>query len=767
MPRKKKNAKAAKIRLNLRTRNLNTGQLITNNNDDEYIPSSNYSEDSSDDEYIDKRIKILGNSFLIWSSNAHSKLKKAYTGNSRATTFKKYGPSGKFTKAAKLSQPITNFFQNESNRSQSEYSELEDRDNDRLEEDDDNGLDGDDDGLEEDDDGLEEEDNNDELDDNYDDRLEEDDDGLDDDDDDDGLEDDDDRLEDDDNDNELEEDDDWLEEENTSDSRSKNELENNKLIKLEEILSGNLRKITAYDYLRYRAVYIFYKEWKHNNLGKEQASLHSAKIVYDKGPYKAKQIRIWAKSWVENGVLPKSLQGCHQKIKSIIDDEDVIEQSLLFIREKGGKITPKQYQIFVKQVIFLQLDLGKSKKSISIKTSCVWLKKLGLTPQSRKKGIYFDGHEREDVIEYRKEFLNKMLAYEKFMPIFEGENMEQQNPLLLPNEKLHIFITHDECLFYANDDRPIVWAPIGEPPLRKKGQGKSIMVSDFLLETDGRLKLNENEILLYPEVPVEARKFLKPGKNEEGWWTAEHLLDQVINYAIPIFETKYPNAIGIFAFDNSTNHGAMAKDALNINNMNVNPGGKQAIMKSTFFGPNNTFQSMVFSANHPIFPNQPKGMKQILIERGLWYDGLIGHCQLCKLKIEDITRTECCMRKILSLEDDFKSQKSQLQEEIEKRGHICIFYPKYHCELNYIEMYWGAAKRYTRENCNYTWSSLQKTVPEALDSISLITIRKFARKSWRYMDIYRKGITGKVAEYAAKKYKSHRRVPDTIYDEIK
>ena len=49
-----------------------------------------------------------------------------------------------------------------------------------------------------------------------------------------------------------------------------------------------------------------------------------------------------------------------------------------------------------------------------------------------------------------------MLIYEKFMPIFEGENMKQQNPLLLPNEKLHLFITHNECIFYANDDRPIV-----------------------------------------------------------------------------------------------------------------------------------------------------------------------------------------------------------------------------------------------------------------------------------------------------------------------
>jgi hypothetical protein len=540
-----------------------------------------------------------------------------------------------------------------------------------------------------------------------------------------------------------------------------------KLIELENILSSNLKKMTAYDYLRYKALHLFIKGWKSENLTKINASLQAAKIVYDKGSYKGKQIRNWAKCWIENGSLPKSLQGCHQKTKSLIDDEDVIEKSLSYIRQNKGKTTPNEYKIFVEQNLLPQLGLTEIKKTISHNTSRIWLRKLGLVPQSRKKGIYFDGHEREDVIEYRKCFLDKMFEYEKLMPKFEGENMEQHNPEISSNEKLHILVTHDECVFYSNDDRPVIWAPLGEPPLRKKGQGKSIMVSEFLLETIGRLKLNSEQVLLHPNVPIEARKYLKPGKNEDGWWTAQHLLDQVINFAIPIFETMHPNAIAIFAFDNSTNHGAMADDALNVSKMNVNPGGKQPLMRSTVYGPNKTFQSMVFPFNHPFYPNQAKGMKQIVIERNLWYEGLVGDCQLCKLKIDDITRTDCCMRRILSLQPDFISQKSQLQEEIEKRGHKCIFYPKYHCELNFIEMYWGAAKRYTRENCDYSWSGLQKTVPEALDSVPLITIRKFARKSWRYMDIYQKGITGKLAEFAVKKYKSHRRVPNEIYNEIK
>ncbi len=42
------------------------------------------------------------------------------------------------------------------------------------------------------------------------------------------------------------------------------------------------------------------------------------------------------------------------------------------------------------------------------------------------------------------------------MPIFVGDEMKQINLKIPDNQKMHIFVMHDESLFYANDDCPIV-----------------------------------------------------------------------------------------------------------------------------------------------------------------------------------------------------------------------------------------------------------------------------------------------------------------------
>ena len=71
MPRRKKISKAAKKRFNEQGYS-NIGQF--NIIDDDYIPSSEYSEDSSDDEFINERIQKLSDFTLIWSKNAHNKI---------------------------------------------------------------------------------------------------------------------------------------------------------------------------------------------------------------------------------------------------------------------------------------------------------------------------------------------------------------------------------------------------------------------------------------------------------------------------------------------------------------------------------------------------------------------------------------------------------------------------------------------------------------------------------------------------------------------
>ena len=59
-------------------------------------------------------------------------------------------------------------------------------------------------------------------------------------------------------------------------------------------------------------------------------------------------------------------------------------------------------------------------------------------------------------------------------------------------------------------------------------------------------------------------------------------------------------------------------------------------------------------------------------------------CEVFKVCL--IENTGCCMARLLSQQDDFKDQLSMLEALITTAGHLCLFLPKFHCELNLIEM---------------------------------------------------------------------------------
>jgi hypothetical protein len=120
------------------------------------------------------------------------------------------------------------------------------------------------------------------------------------------------------------------------------------------------------------------------------------------------------------------------------------------------------------------------------------------------------------------------------MPKFVGDELEIRiDPELEDGQQIHILVTHDETTFQSNDGQKSGWRSKNEQPLHKKGQGRTIHVSDFLTDTIGRLKLNEEEIN-DDKIPNEARVIINPGKNFDGWWNIEQLLDQVFLFFIQL-----------------------------------------------------------------------------------------------------------------------------------------------------------------------------------------------------------------------------------------
>jgi len=189
-------------------------------------------------------------------------------------------------------------------------------------------------------------------------------------------------------------------------------------------------------------------------------------------------------------------------------------------------------------------------KKITERTARRWLRSLGFEPTLTKKGVYIDGHERADVVEYRKLYIKKWdvwAATHAPPPLCSDVEPSQSSvplPLLLtgqPSRKL-VLIFHDESTFHANEDQGWMWAEKGKMIIRPKGQGRGIMVSDFIDEHNGYLALTDAEFeqgkLTYPDLKKEARVLLKYGAEYEGYWNNEKFLHQIVD-AIKIAKVKY------------------------------------------------------------------------------------------------------------------------------------------------------------------------------------------------------------------------------------
>ncbi len=186
----------------------------------------------------------------------------------------------------------------------------------------------------------------------------------------------------------------------------------------------------------------------------------------------------------------------------------------------------------------------------------------------------------------------------------------------------------------------------------------------------------------------------------------------------------------LFTLDHSTIHTKLAEDELRVTQMNLRPGGQQSeLMKDTMFGGKIQYMNFTAREQQPVLvvgkkvqvvnpefravagvaiggaalPDQfkivdttmfkgksvphgsvlegvPKGMKQILLERGLWRETFK---KRCAMKIDQHSSTCCATGALLSCKDfSRESQVSDVSKLIESKQHLCLFLPKYHVSVN-------------------------------------------------------------------------------------
>ncbi|EPQ50851.1 hypothetical protein GLOTRDRAFT_108476 [Gloeophyllum trabeum ATCC 11539] len=470
------------------------------------------------------------------------------------------------------------------------------------------------------------------------------------------------------------------------------------------------------------------------------ASLKTAS-VWRKSSHTAKKLREWAQSFIaDRADLPRNLYGAWNV-------------SLLHKGELAKEIQEHLQSI------------GK------------YIKAMDITPS----GQYVDGHEREDVTTYRQEIFLPTIAELEWNLRRWKDGIEEMTGEKLPRNRRTVIWWHDESTFYAHDRRLIYWVPKDATAVpRQKGEGASLMVADFVSADYGWLRFEQEE----------ARVLFRADKARDGYFTNEDILAHA-ETAMSILDKHFPNEKHVFIFDNATTHLKRADDSLSARRMPKFPTKPGAPLFGVdrkvvgddgkpIYGPDGkvlktrvrmadaqfadgTPQSLYFPPGHEregVF----KGMAVILEERGIT-DAQQLRAECPKFRPKDVPR--CCCRWVLYNQPDFVDVESLLETTCKGRGYEVYFLPKFHCELNFIEQCWGHAKRTYRKNpTSSSEADLERNVIAALDAVPLVTMRKFSTRAFRFMDAYCKGLSGKQAAWASKKYRGHRVLPNSILQEL-
>ena len=237
-----------------------------------------------------------------------------------------------------------------------------------------------------------------------------------------------------------------------------------------------------------------------------------------------KTICTWRQDFYNNhGQFTESRQGKHTR-QFILDDEKLQRKAAQWVRANStvkGR-TGAKFCTYVNTHLLPEAELAPGcPQQIQPCTAIKWLHHLGFQPQSHKKSIYIDGHERDDEVEYRKLYLRKLeILSSTHLPPPACEDGLTAIQTGNPSAATHlVLIFHDESSFHANEGQSVMWDEEGRVPIRPKSQGRGLMVSDFVTEFDGLLQLSMEEYRRAAEADPSIRECVR--KEDHQVWSCQ------------------------------------------------------------------------------------------------------------------------------------------------------------------------------------------------------------------------------------------------------
>jgi hypothetical protein len=231
-----------------------------------------------------------------------------------------------------------------------------------------------------------------------------------------------------------------------------------------------------------------------------------------------------------------------------------------------------------------------------------------------KKGIYKDGHEREDTLIRRREYGDMLATFADRETTYSGARLDISHPPRNTLLREIIRLYHDECIFASHEGTLQMWVEKGVQANYRKPRGHVLMSSGFICRCHGMLEIKAAEVpkflefleerhrksftvaedfpmssKIYAERPVTHAGMLcsftmiQPGKGYDDYWVNDDVYRHLIEVAYlseyvhfnPKPDGLQPQSVVIF--DGSSNHGARAPDALHVGEgICLGPGGKNA-----------------------------------------------------------------------------------------------------------------------------------------------------------------------------------------------